>query len=69
MKLNECTFGRMVITKTKEVGHVVGLTYNTDIRHTGGLPDQELFDRTIPIVKFASGERGIHQGNLSKFQI
>ena len=34
MKLSECKFGEMVITESKEVGHIVGVTYNVDISLT-----------------------------------
>jgi hypothetical protein len=68
MKLHECTFGRMVITDDKKVGHIVGVTYNIPIAHTGGLSYDELFSRTIPLVKFADGERGIHHANLKPFK-
>lgn len=67
MKLHECTFGRMVITNDKKVGFVVGLTYNVNIAQTGAMNIDELFDRTIPLVRFADGERGIHHGNLLPF--
>lgn len=67
MKLHECTYGRMVITKDKKVGHVVGVTYNVGIALTGTMSQDELFERTIPLVKFADGERGIHPANIEPF--
>lgn len=67
MKLHECTYGRMVITQDLEVGFVVGLTYNVDIKFTGEMSKKELFQRTIPLVKFPAGERAIHHGNLKPF--
>lgn len=67
MKLHECTFGKMVITDDKKVGHIVGVTYNIDIAHTGGLSQDDLFNRTIPLVRFADGERGIHHSNIEPF--
>jgi hypothetical protein len=68
MQLNECTYGRMVITADKKIGHVVGVTYNVGIALTGGMSNDELFERTIPLVKFADGERGIHHGNIEPFR-
>ncbi len=67
MNLNECTFGRMVITDDQQVGFVVGMTYNVDISLTGGMSADDLFKRTIPLVRFPRGERGIHHGNLRPF--
>lgn len=67
MKLNQCTYGKMVITEDKEIGHVVGLTYNVSHRFTGGMSNDELFERTIPIVKFPDGERSIHHYLLKPF--
>lgn len=67
MKLNQCTLGKLVITEKKEVGHIVGLTYNVALELTGGMSDEEKFDRTIPIVKFPNGERAIHHYNLKEF--
>ena len=68
MKLSECVFGVMVIDDSKRVGHVVGLTYNLSLINCGGLSDDDLFDRTVPLVKFPTGEIGIHHGNLKKFK-
>jgi hypothetical protein len=68
MKLSECKFGEMVITESKEVGHIVGVTYNVDISLTGGMSDEDKFNRTIPLVRFANGERGIHHNHLQKFR-
>jgi hypothetical protein len=59
MKLSECTFGRMVIDDNLNVGHVVGVTYNISLQYTGGMTQEDKFNRTIPLVKFADGERGI----------
>lgn len=69
MKLNECTLGTLVITNEKEVGHIVGLTYNVRIEYTGEMSYDEKFDRTIPLVRFPSGERGIHHENLKRFSV
>lgn len=68
MQLRECTFGKLVITDNKEVGHIVGLTYNVGIELTGSMSDDEKLERTIPIVKFPRGERGIHHIHLSEFK-
>lgn len=68
MQLHECTYGRMVITEDKKIGHVVGVTYNVNIALTGGMSADDLFERTIPLVKFADGERGIHHGNIEPFR-
>lgn len=57
----------MVITNDKKVGHVIGVTYNVGIAYTGGMTAEDLFNRTIPLVKFADGERGIHHGNIEPF--
>jgi hypothetical protein len=68
MKLHECTFGRMVITESMEVGHIVGVTYNVGIALTGSMSDEEKHERTIPLVRFADGEKGIHHANLRRFK-
>jgi hypothetical protein len=67
MKLHECTYGRMVITEDKRVGHVIGVTYNVRLAYTGGMSNDDLFERTIPLVKFADGKHGVHHGNLQPF--
>lgn len=58
----------MVITKDKKIGHVIGVTYNVNIALTGWMTEDDLFERTIPLVKFADGERGIHHGNIELFR-
>jgi len=58
----------MVITEDKKIGHVIGVTYNVNIAFTRGMSSDELFERTIPLVKFADGERGIHHGNIKPFR-
>lgn len=68
MKLSECKIGTMVITESLEVGHVVGIQYNVSLAHTGGMTNEDKFSRTIPSVKFADGERGVHHGNLKIFK-
>jgi len=68
MKLSDCKYGTMVITASKEVGFVVGLTYNVDISHTGNMSDEEKLQRTIPLVAFPNGTRGIHHINLYPFK-
>ena len=68
MKLSDCTFGRLVITTTeKEVGHIVGLTYNVALERTGNMDADELLGRTVPVVRFPRGERPIHPSNLAPF--
>lgn len=68
MKLHECTYGRMVITDDKKVGHIIGVTYNVGLAFTGGMSQSELLNRTIPLVKFADGDRAIHHGNIKPFK-
>ncbi len=68
MKLSQCKIGTMVITKDLEVGHVVGIQYNVSIKYTGGMTNEDKFNGTIPTVKFADGERGIHHHNLKVFK-
>jgi hypothetical protein len=58
----------MVITESMEVGHIIGVTYNVGIELTGAMSDKEKHERTIPLVRFADGERGIHHGNLRPFK-
>ena len=65
MKLSECKFGEVVVTDELEVGHIVGFTYNLELYNIKGLSDKQLFDRTIPEVKFPKGTRPIHHKNLS----
>lgn len=67
MKLNQCTLGKLVITSDKKVGHIVGLTYNVSLQFTGNMSDDEKFERTIPLVKFPDGERGVHHSQLKAF--
>ncbi len=68
MTLAECTLGRLVITGNKEVGHITGLTYNVALELTGGMSPDDLFSRTIPVVRFPRGERAIHPGNIEPFR-
>lgn len=67
MKLTECTLGKLVING-KNVGHIVGLTYNVSLQFTGNMSEDELFERTIPLVRFPDGERAIHHSNLKEFK-
>jgi hypothetical protein len=67
MKLKDCTLGVLVRVKgdDSEIGHVVGLTFNVDIRFTGNMSKQQLVDATIPLIRFADKtERGVHPSNL-----
>ena len=68
MKLSECKIGTMVITEDLKIGHVIGVQYNVHISQTGGLTNEERFNHTIPTVRFADGERGIHHCNLKVFK-
>ena len=68
MKLHECTYGGTVITQDKKVGHVIGVTYNVNIASTNRMSQDDLFNHTIPLVKFADCERGIHHGNIEPFR-
>ncbi len=67
MKLSKCILGRLVITKEKEVGHIVGLAYNMDLQFAEKMSAEELLDRTVPIVRFPKGERKIHPANIELF--
>ena len=68
MKIEECKYGTVVITGSLELGHIVGFTYNVGIENTGGMSNQDKFDRTIPLVQFADGTRGIHHSNIKIFK-
>ena len=68
MKLSECKIGTMVITKYLKVGHVVGVQYNVHIAKTGVMTNEERLNHTIPRVRFADGERGVHHTNLKIFK-
>jgi len=67
MKLEQCTLGKLVITNEKEVGHIIGLTYNVSLELAAKMSNEEKFYRTIPIVKFPFGEKAIHHCNLKEF--
>ena len=78
MELHECTMGKMVITEQLEVGFVVGLTYNVNVYTSEGdfsykewhdlkFTNEEWYDRTIPLVEFPKGKRGVHHTNLNPF--
>jgi hypothetical protein len=67
MKLEDCTYGKMVITKNKEVGFIKGLTFNIHISLTGDMSNHEKYNRTIPIVEFPSGKKAVHPSHLSPF--
>lgn len=67
MKLRECKMGILVKVKEGEIGHIVGLTYNVHVRHTGNLCVNELIERTIALVRLPDGtDRGIHPSNLDE---
>ena len=66
MHLSECEMGKVVITEDLEVGHIVGFTYNLELYNISGLSNKELYDRTVPVVKFPKGERAIHHSNISR---
>lgn len=68
MKLSECKLGTLVIDNDMRVGHITGVTYNVSLEHTGGMSNEDLFNRTIPLVRFPNGERGVHHGNLKLFK-
>ena len=69
MKLKECIYGTPVIDKKMRLGHITGFTYNVSLELTGGMSEQDKFDRTIPLVRFADGrEVGIHHGNIEIFK-
>lgn len=67
MKLSECKIGEVVITYDGEIGHIVGLQYNVGDEFVRDVPRKDLKFHTIPVVKFPSGQRGIHFGNIKKF--
>jgi len=66
MKLKECKMGEVVVTEDLEVGHIVGFQYNVALENTNGMTKEDLFNRTIPVVKFPRGKRGIHPANIKK---
>lgn len=68
MKLQDCIFGKLVITQDLEIGHIVGLTYTMHLMFAGSLSNMELMDRTIPLVKFPKGERGVHHESLEAYK-
>lgn len=69
MKLKDCIYGTPVISSDLKLGHIVGFTYNVSLEHTGGMSNQDKFDRTIPLVKWVDGrEMGIHAGNIEVFK-
>jgi hypothetical protein len=69
MKLSECELGKMVITKDLRVGHIIGITYNVHLKFTGKLSKEELFECTIPVVKWADGEEyPVHHVNIELFK-
>lgn len=74
MKLSECNIGLVVRLKACGgisngiIGHIVGLTYNIDVKHTGNMSGEELLSRTIPLVQFPDGARGIHPHNLEIYK-
>jgi len=68
MELKDCTYGRMVKSSNYGVGFIVGLTYNSDIRHMRVPTNEELIGVTIPMIKFVTGEKAIHPANLEVFK-
>ena len=51
------------------VGHVVGVTYNVRIQVTGDMCNDELLDRTIPLIKWVDGTTsGIHHNNIELYK-
>ncbi len=68
MKLSKCTHGKLVVTDDEEVGMVVGVTYNIPLIQCGNMSYKELLGRTIPLVQFPAGTRGVHHGNLELFK-
>ena len=68
MKLKHCSIGKVVVTKDMEVGHIVGLTYNVSLENTHGMTSEDLYNRTIPVVKFPRGKRAVHHCNLSELK-
>lgn len=67
MKLEDCKFGRMVITDDLAVGFIKGFTYNCSIELTGNMSPEEKFQRTIVMVSFPYGKRSIHPSNINPF--
>jgi hypothetical protein len=65
MKLSKCEIGKVVVTEDLEVGHIVGFEYNVALENTHGMSKEDLYNRTIPTVKFPRGKRGIHPSNIS----
>ena len=68
MKLSKCEHGKLVITEDKEIGMIVGVKYNIELFNCHGLSNEELMERTVPLVQFPKGTRGIHPGNIELFK-
>lgn len=68
MKLKDCKHGLLIITNGGLLGHIVGLTYNCGVKHTGGMTTDELLSHTIPLVQFPDGTHGIYQGNIDIYK-
>lgn len=68
MKLSQCKYGTIVVTKERtEVGMIVGITNNA---RSANIETRKMIDNAIPLVQF-SGDlepRGIHYGNLEIFK-
>lgn len=72
MKLRDCKLGILVKNifngENGEIGHIVGLTYNVNVKYIGNKTPEELLAITIPLVQFPDGsKRGVHHSNLEIF--
>lgn len=71
MKLKDCTYGKLVVTRKDElgdceVGIIVGITNNCPC---GDINERSDIDRAIPLVKWSSGrESGIHPAQIDIFK-
>ncbi len=65
MKLKDCRMGEVVIDIDNRLGHIAGFTYNVNLRYTGNMTAEQLFQATIPLVRYADGQTiPIHNDNL-----
>ncbi len=71
MKLQDCTMGKIVCTRTpcgdlEKIGMIIGITNNCS---TGDIYTRREPSRAIPEVKWADGSvSGIHCGNIEEFR-
>lgn len=68
MKLKDCTHGKIVIDIFGHVGMIVGIQYDSGVKFTGNMDEEELRNRTISTVQFPDGTRGVHPANLQEYK-